>query len=32
LQSPRKFVKIEAPLPPKFFIHQPDEYFAPDYE
>jgi phospholipase C len=31
-QPPRKFVKIKAPLPPKFFIHQPDEYFAPDYE
>jgi phospholipase C len=31
-QKPRPFVKIKAPLPPKFFIHQPDEYFAPDYE
>ena len=32
-QSPRPFVKIEAPYPPKFFTHQlPDDYFAPDYE
>src|SRR5580698_4130289 len=32
-QSPRKFVPIKAPLPPKFFMHQPsDGYFAPDYE
>jgi phospholipase C len=32
-QQPAKFVKIEAPLPPKFFMHQfPDDYFAPDYE
>jgi phospholipase C len=32
-QKPRPFVKIQAPLPPKFFMHQfPDDYFAPDYE
>jgi phospholipase C len=32
-QKPRPFVKIKAPLPPKFFMHQfPDDYFAPDYE
>jgi phospholipase C len=31
-QQPRKFVKIHAPLPPKFFMHQPYEYQAPDYE
>jgi phospholipase C len=32
-QKPRPFVKIDAPLPPKFFMHQfPDDYFAPDYE
>ncbi len=32
-QSPRKFVKIKAPLPPSFFMHQfKDDYFAPDYE
>jgi phospholipase C len=32
-QKPRPFVKIEAPLPPKFFMHQfRDDYFAPDYE
>jgi phospholipase C len=32
-QRPRPFVKIKAPLPPKFFMHQfRDDYFAPDYE
>jgi phospholipase C len=31
-QKPRSFVKIKAPLPPKFFMHQGDDYFAPDYE
>jgi phospholipase C len=31
-QKPRPFVKIEAPYPPKFFIHQPYDYRAPDYE
>ncbi|HEX4013506.1 MAG TPA: alkaline phosphatase family protein [Candidatus Cybelea sp.] len=32
-QTPRKFIKIAAPLPPKFFMHQfPSDYFAPDYE
>jgi phospholipase C len=32
-QQPRKFVPIEAPLPPKFFMHQfGGDYFAPDYE
>jgi hypothetical protein len=32
-QKPRPFVKIKAPLPPSFFMHNPgDEYFAPDYE
>jgi phospholipase C len=32
-QSPAKFVKIGAPLPPKFFMKQyPSDYFAPDYE
>jgi phospholipase C len=32
-QNPAKFVKIEAPLPPKFFMQQYDsDYFAPDYE
>jgi phospholipase C len=32
-QAPRPFVKIKAPLPPRFFMHQfPDDYFAPDYE
>ena len=31
---PRPFVKIKAPLPPKFFMHNRggDNYFAPDYE
>ncbi len=29
----RPFTKIEAPLPPRFFMHQyPDDYFAPDEE
>jgi phospholipase C len=32
-QSPRPFVKIKAPLPPSFFMHQyPENYEAPDYE
>jgi phospholipase C len=32
-QRPRRFVEINAPLPPKFFIGSlPDDYFAPDYE
>jgi len=32
-QAPRPFVKIEAPLPPKFFMGPlPNDYFAPDYE
>jgi phospholipase C len=32
-QAPRPFVKIEAPLGPKFFMGPlPDDYFAPDYE
>jgi phospholipase C len=32
-QAPRPFVKIAAPLGPKFFMHQfKDDYFAPDYE
>jgi phospholipase C len=32
-QKPRPFIKIKAPLPPKFFMHQfSDDYFAPDYE
>lgn len=33
-QSARPFVKIEAPYPPKFFMHyrDPANYFAPDYE
>ena len=31
--NPRPFVKISAPIPPKFFMHQyPDDYWAPDYE
>jgi phospholipase C len=30
-QKPLPFIKIAAPLPPKFFMHQsPDDYFAPD--
>jgi len=33
LQSPRRFIPIEAPLPPKFFMGSlPDDYQAPDYE
>jgi phospholipase C len=33
-QSPRPFVKINAPYGPKFFIHHrfSSSYFAPDYE
>jgi phospholipase C len=33
-QQPRPFVKIAAPLPPKFFMHNRGEanYFAPDYQ
>jgi phospholipase C len=33
-QQPRLFVKIKAPLPPSFFMHNDDaaNYFAPDYE
>jgi phospholipase C len=31
-QHPRDFVPIEAPKPPKFFMHLAPEYFAPDYE
>ncbi|HYL27837.1 MAG TPA: alkaline phosphatase family protein, partial [Candidatus Nitrosotalea sp.] len=34
-QKARSFVKIPAPLPPKFFMHNRgggDNYFAPDYE
>ncbi|MGP8101178.1 MAG: alkaline phosphatase family protein [Candidatus Cybelea sp.] len=32
-QSPAKYVKIKAPLPPKFFMRQyTSDYFAPDYE
>ncbi|HEV3090040.1 MAG TPA: alkaline phosphatase family protein [Candidatus Cybelea sp.] len=32
-QSPRAFVKIAAPEPPSFFMHNnADDYFAPDYE
>ena len=32
--SPRPFVPIKAPYPPKFFIHHrfANSYFAPDYE
>jgi len=32
--SPRPFVKIRAPYPPSFFMHNRggDNYFAPDYE
>ena len=33
LQKPRPFVKIQAPKPPSFFMHnRGDNYFAPDYE
>jgi phospholipase C len=31
-QEPLKFVPVKAPLPAKFFMHQRDEYQAPDYE
>jgi phospholipase C len=33
-QSPRPFVAIHAPYPPKWFMHNRggDNYFAPDYE
>jgi phospholipase C len=32
-QAPRPFVKIKAPLSPKFFMHyRAANYFAPDYE
>jgi phospholipase C len=31
-RRPRPFEKIKAPEPPKFFMHQSEEYFAPDYE
>ncbi|MBV9717960.1 MAG: hypothetical protein JOZ77_01455 [Candidatus Eremiobacteraeota bacterium] len=31
-QSPRAFVKIKAPKPPSFFMHQSSEYEAPDYQ
>jgi phospholipase C len=32
-QRPRRFEKIAAPLPPKFFMQDDgDNYFAPDYE
>jgi phospholipase C len=31
-QKPRGFVPIAAPYPPSFFMHQNDDYFAPDYE
>jgi phospholipase C len=31
-QRPRPFVKIEAPLPAKFFMQKRGEYQAPDYE
>ena len=32
-QSPAKFVRIQAPYPPKFFMHQfPDDYLIPDSE
>ena len=31
-QNPRPFVKIKAPLPPKFFERQSSEYQIPDYE
>ncbi len=32
MQQPKKFIPIKAPLPPKFFMHNSDDYFAPDYE
>jgi phospholipase C len=31
-QSPRSFARIEAPKGIKFFLNQPDDYQAPDYE
>jgi len=31
-RPPRAFVDVPAPLPPRFFMHQAPEYFAPDYE
>jgi phospholipase C len=31
-QKARPFVKIKAPLPPRFFMHQSYDYRAPDYE
>jgi len=31
-QNPRPFVKIKAPEPPSFFMHQYGQYQAPDYE
>ncbi|HVR46117.1 MAG TPA: alkaline phosphatase family protein [Candidatus Binatia bacterium] len=31
-QKPRKFVRIKAPEGREFFLHQRDEYSAPDYE
>ncbi|MGA8575570.1 MAG: alkaline phosphatase family protein [Candidatus Cybelea sp.] len=31
-QKPQPFVKIAAPLPPKFFMQQYGEYQAPDWE
>jgi phospholipase C len=33
-QTPLPFIKISAPHPPRFFMHNPgsDDYFAPDYE
>jgi phospholipase C len=31
-QPPRTFVKIAAPLPPKFFMREDGEYTVPDYE
>ena len=31
-RKPRPFVKIDAPHPPKFFMHRHAEYQAPDYE
>lgn len=32
-QSPQKFIRIKAPLPPKFFEKRfPSDYWAPDYE
>jgi phospholipase C len=31
-QTPQPFVPVKAPYPPRFFMHQPQEYVAPDYE